>query len=308
MRLSTSSNICNFDRGQPYMVSFEDALRICAGAGYRYLDANLCGLARPGKKVSPLTQEDWAEKAKEWRQLADRLGITLLQGHAWWAIGHGVQQGENPGGEFGEEMMRRSVLAAEQLGIRELVVHPYSVFRGDTMLAEEGYADNLRYFSRWAAFFKQHNTEMAIENMVGKPGSENPSIWADVSRLCRLVDEIGEAHVGTCLDTGHAFLSGDDPAACARQMGSRLKATHIADNKGDRDAHVSPFMGSIDWPELIRALREIGYQNDFSFETQNLSACFPLAVQPGIIRFSYTLGEYLLSDALFTDIGQQPPV
>ena len=54
-------------------------------------------------------------------------------------------------------------------------------------------------------------------------------------------------------------------------------------------------------PALVAALREIHYAHDFSFETQNLTSPFPMRIQGDLIRFSYTLGEYLLSDELFTD-------
>lgn len=53
MRLSTSTNIMNFDHGKPYMVSFEHAVSTCAAAGYRYLDVNLCGMSRAGKRFAP---------------------------------------------------------------------------------------------------------------------------------------------------------------------------------------------------------------------------------------------------------------
>ena len=69
MRLSTSTNIMNFDHGKPYMVSFEHAVSTCAAAGYRYLDINLCGMSRAGKRFAPMTEDNWEEQAHAWRQL-----------------------------------------------------------------------------------------------------------------------------------------------------------------------------------------------------------------------------------------------
>ena len=48
MRLSTSTNLMNFDTRLPYMVSMPHAISSLAAAGYRYLDANLCGCSRRG--------------------------------------------------------------------------------------------------------------------------------------------------------------------------------------------------------------------------------------------------------------------
>ena len=63
--------------------------------------------------------------------------MRFLQGHAYFSIGGPVAPGEVPGGDFGEEMMRRSVLAAEILGVEYLVVHPFTVMDSDRLLLDE---------------------------------------------------------------------------------------------------------------------------------------------------------------------------
>ena len=287
MRLSTTTCIANFDLRKPYMQMMESAIITCAAAGYHYLDANLCGLSRPGKPVCPMTLDSWEESARGWKTLADSLGVEFLQGHAWFSVEGPVQKGTVPEGDFGEEMMRRSMLAAEILGIRNLVVHPYSVYENGAADPQETFRSNLEYFGRWGDAYREHGLNMAIENML-------LDVWSDMDTLCRLVDELGRPNIGTCLDTGHAFVSGYRPQDCVRQMGKRLKATHIADNHGQRDEHVSPYMGDIDWTEVVHALKEIGYEEDFAFETQNLTSPFPKQIQPDLIRFSHTLGEYLI--------------
>ena len=301
MRLSTSTNLMNFDRGLAYMVSFEHAISACAAAGYRYLDANFCGMSRLGKRFAPMTEDDWEQKAHAWRRLADDIGVRFCQGHAFFAIGAHVERGGVPGDDFGEEMMRRSVLAGEILGTEYLVVHPCSVYEGDTPLpTEEIIAQNVAFFGRWQRFFHAHGVGMAIENMP-KSGA-HPNVFWDMDNLIRLIDTIGQPDVGACLDTGHANLSGYDPADCVRTLGSRLRATHINDNHAaGKDEHLAPFQGNIDWPSVVRALREIGYDHDFAFEAQYLTAHFPLRVQGELLRFSYALGEYLLSEELFED-------
>lgn len=300
MRLSTSTNLMNFDHGKPYMVSAEHAISALAAAGYRYLDINLCGMCRPGKRFAPMTEDNWEEQARGWRKLADDIGVQFLQGHAFFSVSGPVAPGGVPAGDFGEEMMRRSVLAGEILGVEYMVVHPFSVIENDQLLPEETHRANVEYFRRWHAFFHEHHLGMAIENMNNL--SRIPSPFANIDNLIAVIDEINEPDVGACLDTGHANTSGYNPADCVYQLGQRLRATHINDNHaGNRDEHIAPFMGTIDWPALVRALRDIGYSYDFSYETHNLTSPFPLRVQGDLLRFSYTLGQYLLSDELFTD-------
>ena len=35
------------------------------------------------------------------------------------------------------------------------------------------------------------------------------------------------------------------------------------------DDHITPFFGTIDWPNVIRALDDIGYEHSFTFEAHN---------------------------------------
>jgi len=300
MRLSTSTNIMNFDWKHPYQVTFEQSATVAQAAGYHYLDANFCGLCRKGRPVAPLTEDNWEEHVQAWRRLRDDLGVEFKQAHAYFSIDGPVTEETVPGGEFGEEMMRRSVLAAEQLGVEWMVAHPVNVVVDGAVNMEASYRYNLAYFRRWHAFWQEHGIGMAIENMSNTANHINA--WGNMDRLISLVDELDAPDVGICLDTGHAWLTGYDPAECVRRIGKRLKCTHIAENHGQqKDEHIAPFMGTIDWAGLVRALREIDYQNDFSFEIHHLTSCYPKTIQPGLVRFSYELGCYLLSDRFMRD-------
>lgn len=295
MRLSTSTNIMNFDLKQPYMVSAEHAISVCAAAGYKYLDMNFCGMSRMGKKFAPMTLDNWEESARAWRRLGDDIGVKFTQGHAYFSVDGPVAPGGVPGGEMGEELMRRSVLAAEILGCEYMVTHPFSVVEDGKVLPEASYEANMEYFTRWGKFWHEHGVGMAIENMTAPRNSPTPSPFASPEQMIRLVDELNKTDIGICLDTGHAFLSGYNPAEFARKVGTRLRATHIADNHGEKDDHVAPFQGDIDWFDFMKALKEIDYKYDFAFEIQNLTSRFPMSIQGDLVKFSYTLGTYLTS-------------
>ena len=74
-----------------------------------------------------------------------------------------------------------------------------------------------------------------------------------------------------------------------------MKATHIADNHRNTDEHYAPFNGTIDWTDVMKALNEINYQEDFSFEIHNLTSMYPKQVQQKLVDFSYELGQYLVN-------------
>ena len=68
--------------------------------------------------------------------------------------------------------------------------------------------------------------------------------------------------VGICYDTGHGHLQG---AAADLDF---VDATHIHDNHGERDDHLWPFDGKIDWPALIEKLVLAKYSGHFMFEAR----------------------------------------
>lgn len=292
MRLSTSTNIMVFDNKVPKQISMEDSTRACAEAGYKYVDANLCGACRPGQ---PLAEDNWEAWAHNLRKIADDCGVTFAQSHAYWTIGEAFNPDmSRADGEWGEELMRRSVLAAEILGSKWMVVHPYSVYQGQSWYHyRKSFEYNREYFKRWGEFYADHNVGMAIENMVKQ--MKAVAYCARGEELLELIDAIDNPMVQICVDTGHAHLSGINPADMIRLVGSHLKATHIADNHQTGDEHFAPFNGTIDWKDVMKALKEVNYQEDFSFEIHNLTSMYPKEVQQKLVDFSYDVGTYLIN-------------
>lgn len=68
------------------------------------------------------------------------------------------------------------------------------------------------------------------------------------------------------LDVGHANLCGRDPAAMIRHFGERIRHVHLHDNNGASDQHLPPGTGTIDWPGVVAALREIPYRHTITLE------------------------------------------
>jgi len=86
-----------------------------------------------------------------------------------------------------------------------------------------------------------------------------------VLQLAKLLDD---PHFAVCLDFGHvATQENMSVADQIRLLGDKLQAVHIHDNGGEKDEHLWPGAGIIDWAEAMKALREIGYTGVFSLET-----------------------------------------
>ena len=278
MKLATSTNIMDADCNRPYQIPVDVSARACAHAGYQYVDACLCSYCREGQ---PLRGEHWEEWIAATVALKEELHIQFPQAHAYWTIGEDfLPDGTRSDGELGEELMRRSVLAAEALGVEWMVVHPYSVSR------HGGYD-----YRSWGDFYAQHHVGMAIENM-----NRATQYGSCAEELLELIDAVDNPAVQICIDTGHANMVGLDVPAMIRQVGTHLKATHINDNHGKTDEHFAPYNGTIPWKETVQALRDIGYQECFAFEIHHLTSMYPKEVQPAQVDFSYALGSYLLRE------------
>jgi len=81
-------------------------------------------------------------------------------------------------------------------------------------------------------------------------------------------DDLDLPNLGLCLDYGHAFLMGDLVDAIETVSG-HLVTTHLHDNHGKRDDHLTPFEGAIDWPAALMATQKVGYDGTFLLELAN---------------------------------------
>lgn len=108
--------------------------------------------------------------------------------------------------------------------------------------ADENYR---RCLDDFLPYCEKRGVRIAIENIM--------TAQSVTPVLRKLVDEYDSPYLWQCLDTGHAFINESMPEA-VKTCGSRLLTTHIADNHGQKDEHLVPYFGNIDWVAAYRAL------------------------------------------------------
>jgi len=120
---------------------------------------------------------------------------------------------------------------------------------------------------------------------------------AIVEEILGLIEQIGSPALGVCLDTSHANIQGLNQPEAIRACGEKLIALHISDNDGSGDQHRTPGTGSVDFPSIVAALREVGYASNLNLEIpgENGRGTAPSAIIE--LRSRYALGvcEVLLS-------------
>ena len=65
--------------------------------------------------------------------------------------------------------------------------------------------------------------------------------------------------IGFCPDTAHLLAGGGDPAALIRRYPDRVRHVHLKDFRADPFGFLPLGQGSIDFSDVIAAVREIGY-------------------------------------------------
>ena len=228
---------------------FETSLDILSQAGFEAIDIYI-------PQVS--------ENSKHVRQLTEDHGLEIYQTHAAFPL------------EVNDAI--RSVYASADLGCSNLVFHPVLHPDFDNgQNAEKAQQANLEFFSALVPALRDTGVTACIENMFrgenGKPKIYNACSGAD--ELCDLIDTLNQKHgqhFAACLDTGHATVVGQDPAAMLRKLGNRTRVLHIHDNDGILDQHWLPGIGIIDWDDVLKAIGEIGFTGAFNTEVSTVLA------------------------------------
>jgi len=90
-------------------------------------------------------------------------------------------------------------------------------------------------------------------------------LFGGTSDILWILGAMSAINVGTCLDTGHAFLSGD-LYNVMHKLSGHLQMIHANDNSGNYDDHKPPGEGNIDWNRLLTELSQIEFHGGFILE------------------------------------------
>ena len=94
--------------------------------------------------------------------------------------------------------------------------------------------------------------EVMVENI--------PNEISTIERIQEFKKVSGLEEIGICYDTGHGHLQQ------LTKGFEHARTTHVHDNNGEKDEHLWPFEGTLDWPRLIEKLVLAKYEGPFIFE------------------------------------------
>ncbi|MBT4137213.1 MAG: sugar phosphate isomerase/epimerase [Candidatus Latescibacteria bacterium] len=110
------------------------------------------------------------------------------------------------------------------------------------------------------------NFKLAIENI---PPAQGNRFGSRPEHFTAIVKNFSHPNLGFCLDTGHALVAVEPDQAhdFLNVMAPYMVAFHLTDNAGDRDSHLAPGHGLVDWNPVFRKAAEIQFSHPMTIET-----------------------------------------
>lgn len=243
---------CGISTGCFYQTHFTAALPHIQAAGFSFVE--ICSFPRHLDYHDP-------EQIRAGAAAMRMHGIAALSFHAPFADAIDISSLE---AETRIAAVRELLIAADAaaaLGATFLVLHPGPERAGKPPPQEwlhrmTAAAVSLNEVARHC---RDLNLTLLLENMLPH------LMFGHTSDILFLLGAIRETNVGTCLDTGHAFLS-RDLRTVVHKLSGHLRMLHVNDNLGERDDHLPPGDGAIDWISLVRQLRQWKFQGPLVLE------------------------------------------
>ncbi len=152
------------------------------------------------------------------------------------------------------------------------------------------------------AYAEQAGVQILLENQCKDyHGHLVRGICADGRQAAEWIDALnelaGEERFGFCMDVGICNLCGQNMYDFALALGSRLKAVILRDCNGNTESALLPFTGvkqgqsQTDWLNLIRGLREIGFDGKLVMNMADTAAAFSPILRPELLRMAKFLGS-----------------
>ena len=241
------------------IVGMEKAVELCAKAGFDAWDFTMLDMCRidgktrlPLPNENPLNGPNYLAFARKLKAIGLDNGIVCNQSHAPFPVDVPAVR----------SYLKRAIECTAEAGGEICVIHP-----DNNKTAEQ----NAEMYDELLPFAKSCGVKIATENMWNWDSIKDESSFAACATgedFKKHIDTVNDDFFVACLDLGHAEMrgSGDGAVNMIKTLGHRLQALHIHDNDGWHDDHQIPFSMNINFEEIVKALKEIGYAGYFTLE------------------------------------------
>lgn len=221
-----------------YPLELNDRLRLIRDAGFR------------GVLLWWAVESAYEPPVPEKVETAAKYGLSVVNAHLQFAKMNTLWQPGYEGEHYAAEMMGL-IAEAGVYGVKTLVVHLTRTITPPPF-SELGFSR----FLRLCEVAERAGVDLAFENLRAP------------EYLYEFMRRVDSPRVGVCFDSGHNHFVCPD-RRIAVDFADRIKAVHLHDNDGTRDAHNLPGDGTIDWSEVRRELLDSAYADPWSLEIEH---------------------------------------
>lgn len=277
--ISTSTNLHLAAPGNPFCFSMADCAAALREAGFTHADVTFPPYCVPGTDMAGPDWRRWVDAVGE---AFAAQGLPINQTHTHFYL----HKGDAETLAFQAEMVDRCLQASATLGAPWTVMHILRVIDLDTRDPEIAMEANRAYFEPYGDKARRYGIRIAIEN--GLTG-----LYHTADDLLELNRRLADDAFGICWDTGHANIVCPDQGPEIRKLGKKLVALHINDNHGEKDEHLLPFFGTVDFSVVMASLRAIDFGGVLTLESGGSTRPLPPVLRPEALRLAAKMGQAL---------------
>lgn len=200
------------------------------------------------------------------RERADQLGLRLPSVGAGTYWSRNLASADAGDREAARHDLARLIRITSWLGAKTLLTIPGAVdvfFLPDRPV--QPYKDVLRYAKEGLAALlplaEQCKVRLGIENVWNK-------FLLSPHETVEFIDSFGSPWIGSYFDVGNVLPFGY-PEDWLRTLGKRVVGIHFKDFRravGTADGFVDLLEGDVNWPKVMKAIRDIGYEGGIAAE------------------------------------------
>jgi len=231
----------------------KEAMKIAKDAGFEGIEL---ALGTEGE----ITMTSTDEELLSLKAYADELGIaipSLSSGLCWT---YSLSSDDPAERQKAHDMIVRQLYCAKMLGAETILIIPGSVsveFTPEWPVVpyDVVYERALEEVKKLAPIAEEYGVEIGLENVWNK-------FLVSPLEMRNFIDAVGSDFVGSYFDTGNVVYAGY-PEHWIRILGKRIKKVHFKDYRyvpGTLNGFVDLLSGDVNWPEVMKAFHDIGYE------------------------------------------------
>ncbi|GGG61703.1 sugar phosphate isomerase/epimerase family protein [Paenibacillus radicis (ex Gao et al. 2016)] len=238
----------------PADLSVRESILLAADAGFDGIELSL-------NATGELSLESTEEQLREIRSIADDAGIALtsLASGLYWDYPLTSANAETR--QKAKDVAKKQLESAAILGVDTILIVPGAVgvdfIPGSEVVPyDQAYDNALEGFQSLAPLAEAVKVAIGIENVWNK-------FLLSPLEMRGFIDAVGSDYVGSYFDVGNVVYAGY-PEHWISILNKRIKKVHFKDYRrqaGGLHGFVDLLAGDVNYPEVVKALGEIGYDD-----------------------------------------------